>query len=87
MFNVKILFVKLTKINIYKIFPIMLNVEIIFNPLEQFEIRDYLSLNISFLNNMKISLTNISIYLTIGFLILIFFNTIENNYNRVIYNK
>ena len=65
----------------------MLNVEIIFNPLEQFEIRDYLSLNISFLNNMKISLTNISIYLTIGFLILIFFNTIENNYNRVIYNK
>ena len=33
------------------------------NPLDQFEIRDLISLNISFLNNMHLSITNIAFYL------------------------
>ena len=39
---------------------------IIASPLDQFEIRDLLSLNASILGNLNISLTNIGLYLTIG---------------------
>ena len=57
------------------------------SPLDQFEIRDYIYLNLSILGDIKISFTNISLYLTLGFIIVLLFNTIENNYNRIIYTK
>ena len=48
-----------------------MQVNYILSPLDQFEIRDLLSINISLLNNIHISLTNIGLYLSIGlFLIL-----------------
>ena len=53
-----------------------------FNPLDQFEIRDLLSLNISFLNNLHISLTNISLYLLLaGFVSLSLHLFTNNNLN------
>lgn len=49
------------------------------NPLDQFEIRDLLSLNISFLNNMHISLTNIAFYLIIAGLLTLYLHLYTNN--------
>jgi hypothetical protein len=57
---------------------------IIASPLDQFEVRDLLSLNASILGNLNISLTNIGLYLTIGALIIIFLNIIGTNYNKII---
>jgi F-type H+-transporting ATPase subunit a len=57
---------------------------VIASPLDQFEVRDLLSLNASILGNLNISLTNIGLYLTIGALIIILFNIIGTNYNKII---
>jgi hypothetical protein len=57
---------------------------IIASPLDQFEVRDLLSLNASILGNLNISLTNIGLYLIIGALIIILLNIIGTNYNKII---
>ena len=51
------------------------------SPLDQFEIRDLLSIDAPILNNLHISLTNIGLYLTIGlgFTLLISILSINNN--------
>jgi F-type H+-transporting ATPase subunit a len=59
---------------------------IIASPLDQFEIRDLLSLNASILGNLNISLTNIGLYLTIGTLIMMLLNIIGTNYNKIVSN-
>jgi hypothetical protein len=59
---------------------------VIASPLDQFEIRDLLSLNASILGNLNISLTNIGLYLTIGALIIILLNIIGTNYNKIVSN-
>lgn len=59
---------------------------IIASPLDQFEIRDLLSLNASILGNLNISLTNIGLYLTIGTLIILLLNIIGTNYNKIVSN-
>jgi F-type H+-transporting ATPase subunit a len=59
---------------------------IIASPLDQFEIRDLLSLNASILGNFNISLTNIGLYLTIGTLIILLLNIIGTNYNKIVSN-
>src|SRR2546430_750758 len=46
---------------------------IISSPLDQFEIRDLVSLNAAILSNLNISLTNIGLYLILGLLVLIEF--------------
>jgi F-type H+-transporting ATPase subunit a len=56
-------------------------------PLDQFEIRDLISISAPVLGNMHISLTNISFYLIISFLILLNFNLISNNFNRLVPNS
>ena len=57
------------------------------SPLDQFEIRDLLSLNAPILNNIYISITNITLYLVIGTFIALAFNIITNNYNKVKLNN
>lgn len=57
--------------NKYKMFVIM-NSNNYSSPLDQFELRDLLSIN--FLDYLHISLTNIGLYLLISFFILINFN-------------
>jgi hypothetical protein len=58
----------------------------ILSPLDQFEIRNLISLNAPVLGNFSISLTNIGLYLTIGgFLVFILF-LLSNNASRVVSN-
>ena len=59
----------------------------ILSPLDQFEVRDLLSIDAPILANLHLSITNIGLYLTISFLIIFFFNLLAVNYNRVISNS
>lgn len=58
-----------------------------FSPLEQFEIRDLLSLDLNIFGNYHISITNFGMYLTIGFIFLIIINLISTNYNKLVSNN
>jgi F-type H+-transporting ATPase subunit a len=55
------------------------------SPLNQFEIRDLLSLDA--LDNIHISLTNIGLYLTIGAIFLLVINLLSTNFNRLVSNN
>jgi len=57
------------------------------SPLDQFEVRDLLSLDAPILANLHISLTNIGLYLTIGVLIALSLKILATNYNRVVSNR
>lgn len=57
------------------------------SPLDQFEIRNLLSLDAPILANLHISLTNIGLYLTIGALIALSLKILATNYNRVVSNR
>ena len=56
------------------------------SPLDQFEIRDILNLEI-LSGNFHISLTNIGFYLTIGALIILTLSLIATNYNKLVSNN
>lgn len=56
------------------------------SPLDQFEIRNLLSLDAPILANLHISLTNIGLYLTIGAFIALSLNMLATNYNKVVSN-
>ena len=56
------------------------------SPLDQFEIRNLLSLDAPILGNLSISLTSIGFYLTIGGFIALLLNLIATNNNRVVSN-
>ena len=55
------------------------------NPLDQFEIRDLISLNAPILGNLSLSLTNIGLYLTLGGYLVFILSLISNN-NKIISN-
>jgi F-type H+-transporting ATPase subunit a len=57
------------------------------SPLDQFEIRDLISLDAPLLGNMHIALTNIGLYLTIGSFIILTLSLISTNYNKLVSNK
>jgi len=59
----------------------------ILSPLDQFEIRDLLSLNVSLLGNSHFSLTNIGLYLLIGTFIIITYSLLATNYNKIVPNS
>jgi F-type H+-transporting ATPase subunit a len=56
-------------------------------PLDQFEIRNLLSLEAPILGNLHISLTNIGLYLTIGTFLILSLNILATNYNKIISNS
>jgi F-type H+-transporting ATPase subunit a len=56
------------------------------SPLDQFEIRNLLSLDAPILANLHISLTNIGLYLTIGAVLVLTLNVLATNYNKVVSN-
>ena len=58
----------------------------IFSPLDQFEVRDLLSLDLGIFGNYHISITNIGMYLTIGLVFLLVINIISTNYNKLVGN-
>ena len=58
----------------------------IISPLDQFEIRNLISLDAPVLGNLSISLTNIGLYLTIAGGLVFIISLLSNNNNRVVSN-
>lgn len=56
------------------------------SPLDQFEIRDILNLEVLG-GNLHLSLTNIGLYLTIGALIILTLSIVSTNYNKLVSNN
>ena len=59
----------------------------IISPLDQFEIRDLLSIDAPLLGNLHISITNIGLYLMIGVFFILTLNLLSTNYNRLVGNN
>jgi F-type H+-transporting ATPase subunit a len=57
------------------------------SPLDQFEIRDLLSLNAPILGNLHLSLTNIGLYLTIATFLVLSLNILAINFNKLVSNN
>jgi len=75
-------------INIFKLFFMegKWNTDI-YSPLDQFEIRNLISIDAPILANIYISITNIGLYLSIAVIIIITLNIISINYNKIISNN
>ncbi|RYE15851.1 MAG: hypothetical protein EOP34_01525 [Rickettsiales bacterium] len=58
----------------------------IISPLDQFEVRNLLSLDAPILGNLSLSLTNIGLYLTIGGYLLFMISLLSTNNNKVVPN-
>jgi F-type H+-transporting ATPase subunit a len=59
----------------------------IYNPLDQFEVRDLVYIDGPILDNLHISLTNIGLYLVIGALFIFTLNILSTNYNKLVSNN
>ena len=57
------------------------------SPLDQFEIRNLLSVDAPMFGNIHISLTNIGLYLTIGTFLILSLNILGTNYNKIVSNE
>jgi hypothetical protein len=57
------------------------------SPLDQFEIKNFISLDLSLINNIQLSLTNIGLYLTISAFIIVTLNSIAINYDKLVSNN
>jgi len=67
------------------IYLVDMNTQIL-SPLDQFEIRNLISLNAPVLGNFSLSLTNIGLYLTIGGSLVFLLFLLSNNASRVVSN-
>ena len=59
----------------------------IISPLDQFEIRDLISLNSPLLGNISLSLTNIGLYLTLGGYLVFILSLVGNNNEKLVPNS
>jgi len=57
------------------------------SPLDQFEIRDYIELNLHIFEELKISLTNISMYLILGSFVILLLNLVNTDFTKIISDK
>jgi F-type H+-transporting ATPase subunit a len=57
------------------------------SPLDQFEIRNLVSLNAPALGNLEISVTNIGLYLTLATITMVSLNLLATNYNKIVSNE
>jgi F-type H+-transporting ATPase subunit a len=55
----------------------------ILNPLDQFEIKDLVSLDLPIFANLHISLTNINLYLIIAIILCVIINKLSPNYEKI----
>jgi F-type H+-transporting ATPase subunit a len=65
----------------------MLNNLIVNSPLDQFEVRNLISLDAPILGDLHLSITNIGLYLLIGSYIAFCFNILATHYNRLVPNN
>jgi F-type H+-transporting ATPase subunit a len=56
------------------------------SPLDQFEIRNLLSIDAPILGNLSLSLTNIGLYLTIGGYLAFMIGLLSTNNNKIVPN-
>jgi F-type H+-transporting ATPase subunit a len=63
------------------------SLELILNPLDQFEIRDLITIHTPILGNLSLSFTNIVLYLIISSIIIVSVTSITNKSKKVIVNK
>jgi len=59
----------------------------IFSPLDQFEIRNYISIDAPILLNTSVSLTNIGLYIIISALIIVTYHLLASNGDNILWNK
>ena len=59
----------------------------IISPLNQFEIKDLISMDAPILGNIHLSITNIGLYLTIGAFFILALNLLSTNYNKLVGNN
>jgi F-type H+-transporting ATPase subunit a len=57
------------------------------SPLDQFEIRNFISIDAPILANLHLSITNIGLYLIIGALIALILNLLSTNNNKILSNN
>jgi len=57
------------------------------SPLDQFEIRDFLSLKAPILFDIQLSITNIAIYLVLGSYVVLYLNLLATNNNKIASNS
>jgi F-type H+-transporting ATPase subunit a len=57
------------------------------SPLDQFEIRDFITIYVPILNNINLSFTNISMYILISTFVCILFTLLSTNLNKLIFNS
>jgi F-type H+-transporting ATPase subunit a len=57
------------------------------SPLDQFEIRDFITVYIPILNNINLSLTNIGMYILIASFLCITFTILSNNLEKITFNN
>jgi F-type H+-transporting ATPase subunit a len=65
----------------------MQTLDTILSPLDQFELRDLISINANILGNLHISLTNIGLYLLISCTIILTLSLLATNYNKIVSNS
>lgn len=56
------------------------------SPLDQFEIRDLISIDAPILGNLSLSITNIGLYLTIAGYLVVALNLVSSNNGNIISN-
>ena len=59
----------------------------VLSPLDQFEIKNLISLDLNLLGNLQISLTNIGMYLTLSAGMVLVLNIIATNFNKIVANE
>jgi len=57
------------------------------SPLDQFKIVSFLNIDLTVLNNIQISLTNIGLYLSTAVFIAVILTLLATNYNKIISNR
>ena len=66
---------------------IFLSTNLVYSPLDQFEIVNLISLTSPLLGNIRIGIYNISFYLTIAIALILILNILTTNYNKTISSK
>jgi F-type H+-transporting ATPase subunit a len=64
-----------------------MKIYIIASPLDQFEIRNLISLDAPILGNLHLAITNIALYLTIGTFIIFILSLLSTNYQKLVSNR
>ena len=64
-----------------------MNYSFIISPLDQFEIRDLISLYAPILGNLHISITNIGLFLMIVLFFILALSFLTTNYNKLVGNN